>query len=141
MSFPVLEPFSVNRSRVPSGEKDVGNCPFALSVSRSTAPVPSAVCQYRLDERGDPRVERKGNPSSVRRPDGEAHPTRVEGQPRQRCAAEVPDPDVFSWSRTSSATFVPSGEIRGFVYARGGALSGLLAPLPIDPHQRRSTPP
>jgi hypothetical protein len=49
---------------VPSGEMDDGNCWFALVVSRSTAPVPSAAWLYRF------KTPARSDSKMIRRPSG-----------------------------------------------------------------------
>ena len=63
-----------NRSKpttsVPSGEIDDGNCGFALVVSRSAAPVPSAAWLYRFEHAR--AIRREDDPPAVGRPDRHA---------------------------------------------------------------------
>ena len=52
------------RTSVPSGETDDGNCWFALVVSRSAAPVPSAAWLYRF------KMPARSDVKMIRRPSG-----------------------------------------------------------------------
>ena len=52
-------------TRVPSGVMDVGHCGFALVVSRSTAPVPSAACAVQVRARPS-----RSDVKMIRRPSG-----------------------------------------------------------------------
>ena len=44
-----MDGFPKPTTRIPSGEMDVGHCGFALVVSRSAVPVPSAAWLYRFE--------------------------------------------------------------------------------------------
>ena len=112
-------PRSPNTSVVPSAEIDEGNWRFMLSVKRSAAPVPSAACQNRL------AAPARCEENAIRCPSG-VHTGlwSVPGSNVRRVSvrrARLQIQMSFSCSRTSIATCVPSGEIRGFKYARDGA--------------------
>ena len=86
---------------------------FALVVSRSTAPVPSAAWLYRFSTpaRSDLKMIRR--PSGVQ--SGSPSVARSEGQAPQRLPREIPDPDVVALliDDVRAATRVPSGDMRG----------------------------
>ncbi len=124
---------------LPSGVVDVGNWLFALIVSRSASPVPSAACQYRFGF-PPPRVEVQ----MMRLPSGVQIGTHilrgVTVQRRQRLPVDVPDrnvdglvPDV---ERDARAVWRDAGDRVG---ARRSGNRGFLA-LPVDPHQRARLP-
>ena len=91
-SSPVFGAVSVKISRRPSGDTAVAFCWLGLSVSRSTAPVPSAACQKRFTSPARSELKITRRPSGVHtgrisRPGSNV--TRV-----SVAAAQIPDPDV-----------------------------------------------
>ena len=79
-------------SRRPSGDTPVGYWVSGLSVSRSTAPLPSAACQnrFRTPARSDVKISRRLSGVHTWR-------TSTPGVGRETCerrAAKIPEPEV-----------------------------------------------
>ena len=85
-----------------------------LGGARTISRLPEDVKRSSAPVRGEDQTAR------IRGPEGRAIRTWFKSYPCQCVAGKIPDPDVVFLIRISSATRVPSGEMRGYVYALAG---------------------